>query len=664
MAQLATKKNLTDRIVHVKDFGAVGDGTTNDATAIQAAIDYANSNGVGTVLLDAKVYSIDPYIRMKSNVTLLGPKGSTIKLADTNTGHYYAIGIVGRQNVTIKGIIIDTNYNRPTYNIAVNPDIGVYIGQNCSNIHVEDNTFNTCGIWSIVAEVNSTYKYHDNIYVERNVINYRVGKNTNTATAPDTFTVDTTQIYIDAKNYWIRDNVINCDYTDAETAIELHRRNGVCTGNIITGFRNGIITTPGQYIEDVMVSRMIVSDNVLTKCRKGINLWQATQMDLDNVIVDNNEIEIDIDRFPLVTEAKGIFILSKAPTDNNGKVVKNIQITNNVITYLPTTITKTFVDDTLEFSGINMRSWVSMENVRISGNEIINAPAVGIVAGVQQDGTYVNHATGIVITDNLIVNAGIAPNIADSAGNPKCAIRLNGGADNSSVSKCTVMNNTIVDTRGPSSNWLRTPISLQSITSAECNTAFNSVYAFGFNKLDSIVNTISAVSGSIPSFRSRFLVLDDDATITQLTTYNFLGIYGGNSSFGAAIRLGGSQSVTYPSRGVLRTNTTDILTWDANGVKVNGFAPTLSTKTANYTATGQDCTLLFNCAIGDLIASLPPASSHPSQILTFKKIDASANILTIDANASETIDGSLTKTLSAQWDLLRVQSNGSNWLII
>lgn len=49
---------LADRAYHVRDFGAVGDGTTNDAPAIQAAIDAMNAAGGGTLEFGPRSYRI------------------------------------------------------------------------------------------------------------------------------------------------------------------------------------------------------------------------------------------------------------------------------------------------------------------------------------------------------------------------------------------------------------------------------------------------------------------------------------------------------------------------------------------------------------------------------------------------------------------------------
>lgn len=55
---------------NVVDYGAAGDGTTDDASAIQKAIDECSSNGGGTVLFPAgKVYMSGP-LQMASNVNL------------------------------------------------------------------------------------------------------------------------------------------------------------------------------------------------------------------------------------------------------------------------------------------------------------------------------------------------------------------------------------------------------------------------------------------------------------------------------------------------------------------------------------------------------------------------------------------------------------------
>jgi hypothetical protein len=78
-------------VVNVKDFGATGNGTTNDCPSINAAISAANAGGGGTVFLPAGTYRSDDsacHITALSHVSLLGAgRGrSTILIDDTKGG--------------------------------------------------------------------------------------------------------------------------------------------------------------------------------------------------------------------------------------------------------------------------------------------------------------------------------------------------------------------------------------------------------------------------------------------------------------------------------------------------------------------------------------------------------------------------------------------------
>jgi len=112
--------------VSVKDFGAVGDGTTDDTSAIQAAIDYVSVTGIdGTVIIPKSSGKyIFTAIVNKSNVTLKGT-GGVLKLKDNtciDAGvNYYPIGNIGVGDVNCKydGLIIDGNStNNTLFNVA------------------------------------------------------------------------------------------------------------------------------------------------------------------------------------------------------------------------------------------------------------------------------------------------------------------------------------------------------------------------------------------------------------------------------------------------------------------------------------------------------------------------------------------------------------------
>jgi hypothetical protein len=99
-------------------------------------------------------------------------------------------------------------------------------------------------------------------------------------------------------------------------------------------------------------------------------------------------------------------------------------------------------------------------------------------------------------------------------------------------------------------------------------------------------------------------------------------------------------------------------------VETKGFIGNLRTKTSGYTATATDYTILCNASGGAFTITLPAAASHTGRIYYIKKIDSSANTVTVDGNSSETIDDGLTAVLTVQYESITIQSDGSEWWIL
>jgi hypothetical protein len=73
--------------------------------------------------------------------------------------------------------------------------------------------------------------------------------------------------------------------------------------------------------------------------------------------------------------------------------------------------------------------------------------------------------------------------------------------------------------------------------------------------------------------------------------------------------------------------------------------------------------LLADPTSGAITVNLPAVTSSTGAILTVKNI-GTTNAVTLDGNASETIDGATTKALSTQYDVVTVFCDGTEWHII
>lgn len=91
---------------------------------------------------------------------------------------------------------------------------------------------------------------------------------------------------------------------------------------------------------------------------------------------------------------------------------------------------------------------------------------------------------------------------------------------------------------------------------------------------------------------------------------------------------------------------------------------TIATKIASYSATTSDDVLLCDATAGAIIIGLPAVATSSGKVLVIKKIDATANTVTIDGNLGELIDGAATQVISAQWTAIEIVCNGTAWYII
>jgi hypothetical protein len=87
-----------------------------------------------------------------------------------------------------------------------------------------------------------------------------------------------------------------------------------------------------------------------------------------------------------------------------------------------------------------------------------------------------------------------------------------------------------------------------------------------------------------------------------------------------------------------------------------------ATITTNTTLTASNCTVLVNAAGGNITVTLPTAIGA-TYACYVKRIDNSANTVSVNTTASQAIDGQASQGILFQYTSMSVKSDGSNWWI-
>lgn len=157
--------NVEDKLaqyVSVKDFGAVGDGVTDDTAAIQAAIDYLKSTNIGgTVYFPAGEYSVssidasDFVAGFNKQLCLIGAGMNVARLIG-NTNGAIILDCIGSNNLIIENIFIGTSGITAQCGIlmarsAASPNCN---GGRITNLSI-DGSFSLASAISIAAETTT-----------------------------------------------------------------------------------------------------------------------------------------------------------------------------------------------------------------------------------------------------------------------------------------------------------------------------------------------------------------------------------------------------------------------------------------------------------------------------------------------------------------------------
>ena len=95
-----------------------------------------------------------------------------------------------------------------------------------------------------------------------------------------------------------------------------------------------------------------------------------------------------------------------------------------------------------------------------------------------------------------------------------------------------------------------------------------------------------------------------------------------------------------------------------------GGSKSLIAKAGAYTITTSDEVVIADAAAASFTLTLPTAVGNTGKVYWIKKIDATANTVTVDGDGGQLIDGAATAVLTTQYEAITVISDGTEWWVL
>ena len=386
-------------------------------------------------------------------------------------------------------------------------------------------------------------------------------------------------------------------------------------------------------------------------------------------------------------------------------------------TYAVRTIAETKSDLSLNLvENTALSTWAGTSNITTLGTITTgtwNATAIASdkIAAALTGKTY-NGLTLTAAVTGFTIAGGTTPKTLTLDDNFVVSTQLSAiGANTAKVTESTSVTAPLVLTTYDISLPVATSIANGYLSSANWTT-FNSKAASGAN---SDITSMTGITGSIGATGARVLkgwftdlevtnaiagsVTGNAATVTNATLTTALTVNTGtltltaNNANNSVLTIGaGAVSVSGSNTGDVSNTalTTGKLSQFAtttsaelaggisdetgSGALVFGTSPTLNSPIINYKVTAKTTTATLNIAESGLISVsaaagytilLPTAVNNSGIMYILKKTDANTNLITIDGDGTETIDGALTYTdLNYRYAYVIIISDNANWLII
>lgn len=687
--------------INVRWYGPAADGTTNDVTKIQAAVDRAAADSVITVYMNNMTLDIGSTITVPSNITI-NAYGSYIELipgsscdmirnADLTNGNRN-IKVLGgtwngrgwTQTRTIAGTVAASSFC-----------FGMFFYR-CENVEVGHLEIDSTRSWGISAmEANRIY-VHD-IKFQQNP--YKPDGSVGLAENGDGFTFNANNVTAERISGFTNDDMVaaaagGAIFSGSQTPfLQLNYENIVIkdifpntiNDSIPTWRAVGIYVFNNKRLTNVSVSningvtcagKVIISNALGDSFGGGLGFF-------DNIILENiNGKSRSVAGF----SATQFGIISIAAADVNKLIVTGGNRSDSLNTSHIKTTDSTIIRE-LNVSNINIQSVGQLVRLIDDGAKIrsINISNVNLYdsLGVVGQRLY-DRASSPFNTDTVFIKAS---NTHITRPTGFSTISIGSGKVSFSSTSVVVADTTsfspvegnvmVTENLGlvnyKSGRWVGIGVGYINTYSASSLTFNTNNTERG--RFDGSVGTFILGPNSGERLSARFNGLAFNRNVSTGAIFNTGFAHQFSHTANASAASDFLTLMTYNNAGsAVKTAT---LTVNGNGdigIGKNTQTSTLDvagstahsnvTVTGNTTLDGTHYTVLVN-NIGSVTITLPAASGCSGRVYVIKKVSAASNDVVIDPNGSELIDGTSTsKTLTLQWSSVMIQSNGTSWFVL